>query len=360
MLICIPALVSAEDEQQEEEQEEEQVFDDDDYYAKDEYYANTTGGGNEEWYMVLVFSLFFGFFITLFGAFIGYFSVLEDSLMRRYKRDGTSVFAKVVSSEFARGGGQVSLFTKQRDNPEYIAFCEYNCKMTEHYTVRIRKQFKSRQSDFSSNPRPGTEGMLLSIKVALSKSRSKQSAAQQQQQPYYATNYDGTINDNNTTNFCGDEDPWQLDLNPIGEGTNRHDLELLFLPDKERSAYPRKQVERACSLRYRLSTIGLVTFGLALAAFCTRLAANDVLALEHGAHRIIGWYAIAVFLMLIFLEVPLIHYCCHTIFVDALREEYLESGEYIPLQCDDSSISSGSDMYLCMSPHNLSAASSIV
>lgn len=343
LMLCIPSLSIAEDESQaEEEASVEDVFDD------DTYYTHNNDVDNEEWYMVLVFSLFFGFFITLFGAFIGYFSALEDSLMRRYKREGTVIFANVASTEFARGGGQVAIFTKQRDNPEYIAFCEYNCKMRENYTVRIRKQLKARQADFSSNPRPGTEGMLLSIRMQINR---EQSASQQ---PYYATADDccGAVEDARNLNL----DPWQDDPIPFGDVADRQFLELLLLPDHERSAYPRKQVDRACSIRYRLSTIGLVAFDLALAAFCTRLAANDVLALEHGGHRIIGWYAIASFLLLILLEVPLIHYFCHDNFVDSLREEYLESGDYIPLQCDDSSLSSGSDMYLSNAPQSLSAS----
>eukprot|EP00545_Synedropsis_sp_CCMP1620_P008336 CAMPEP_0119028804 /NCGR_PEP_ID=MMETSP1176-20130426/39558_1 /TAXON_ID=265551 /ORGANISM="Synedropsis recta cf, Strain CCMP1620" /LENGTH=220 /DNA_ID=CAMNT_0006985027 /DNA_START=141 /DNA_END=799 /DNA_ORIENTATION=+ len=218
LLICMPSFSIAEDEQA-EEQEAEDVFDD------DAYSKSSSDGDNEEWYMVLVFSLLFGLFITLFGAFIGYFSVLEDSLMRRYKREATSIFANVASSEFARGGGQVAIFTKQRDNPEYIAFCEYDCKMTENYTVRIRKQLKARQSDFSSNPRPGTEGMLLSIKMQVSQEQSKQTLPSLQ--PYYAAAA-ATAGDNN---FCVDteDDPWRLDPNPIGGIQDRQFLELLLL-----------------------------------------------------------------------------------------------------------------------------------
>lgn len=321
LLLSLPRSM-AENVNEDLEDEQEDVFDDDSFRKTEP---------NEEWYMVLVFSLFFGFSITLFGSFVGYFSVLEDILMRRYKKEGISIFADVMSSEFARGGGKVAIFTKQRDNPEYIAFCEYNCNLAKDYTVRIRKQVKAKQSDFSANPRPGTEGMLLSIRLAVSREAPEL--------------YTELANPEDPC--CGGnelEDPWNEGAPIADEG--RHFLELLILPGHERSAYPRRQVERACSIRYRLSTIGLVVFDLALAAFCTLLAANDVLALEHDGQKLIGWYAIAIFFLFFILQVPLIHYYCHQTFVDALKEEYLENGEYVPMPDDLSSLSSGSDMYL--------------
>ena len=311
-----------------EEEVEKDVFDDDSYIDPKE----------DAWYMVLVLSLLFGLFITLFGAFVGYFSMLEDSLMGLYMREGEPIFAKVVSSEFARGGGQVAIFTKQRDNPEYICFCEYD-RNTEGYTARIRKQCKAKASDFSSSPRPGTEGMLLSIKMATARQQ------QQQQQQVVGGDDDMFVEFSNPEDVCCnmDDDMWRS----VGAAADREYLELLILPNHERSAYPRKSVERACSTKYRLLTIGLVVCDLALAAFCTLWATNDVLGLEED-RRIIGWYAIAAFLVLIVLEVPMIHYCCHDMFLEALREEYLDNGEYVPLQDDASSLSSGSDMYLSM------------
>lgn len=325
LLLYLPVSMAENVNEDQEDDQEEDVFEDDDYYS----FRKKAPG--DEWYMVLLFSLLFGFIITLFGAVVGYFSVLEDSLMRRYKAEGTTIFADVTSSEFARGGGKVAIFTKQRDNPEYIAFCEYNCCLAKDYTVRIRKQVKAKQSDFSSNPRPGTEGMLLSIRLAVSRDAPDMYTE-------LATPDDPCCGGNEI------EDPWNE--GPLRDDEERRYLELLILPGHEKSAYPRKQVERAGSMRYRLSTIGLVVFDLALAAFCTLLAANDVLALEHDGQKIIGWYAIATFFIFFLCEVPLIHYWCHESFLDALKEEYLENGEYVPMPDDCSSLSSGSDMYL--------------
>ena len=318
LLVLCTSLAVAEDA------EGDEMFDDN--------VSSRGDSGNEEWYMVLLFSLLFGFFITLFGAFVGYFSVLEDSLMRRYKREGVIVCANVVSSEFARGGGKVAIFTKQRDNPEYIAFVEYDFRLAEHYTVRVRKQVKAKASDFVNTSAPG-KGTLIGLRLGISCARNAQRDA------YAELGYPEDT-------CCGNADDWKDDADVSQVPASRELLELLVLPDHERSGYPRMAVERACGLRYRLSTLGLVVFDLALAAFCTRLAANDVLALEHDTHRIIGWYAIATFLVLIALEVPLIHCCCHQVFDDALKEEYLESGDYVPLPHDDSSLSSGSDMFL--------------
>jgi hypothetical protein len=298
---------------------QEDVFDDDISPA----YKNE----EEEWYMVLIFSLGFGFVITLFGAFVGYFSILEDNLMRKYRREGILIYADVVSSEFARGGGQVAIFTKQRDNPEYIAFVEYNQQICANYTVRVRKQVKAKASDFRSSPQPGTTGMLLSIKLQDGNPSPQAGLAELTQDP------------------CGDD--WDgCSISAVD--VPRKFLEILVLPQYERSGYPLQQVERACSIRYRLSTIGLIAFIVVLAAYCTCSAANDVSDQEQNGNRVIGLYSIAAFVILISLQVPIIHCYCHSIFLDALKEEYLESGEFVPLPCDESSLSSGSDIFLSL------------
>mmetsp|Transcript_30305 Transcript_30305/g.34551 ORF Transcript_30305/g.34551 Transcript_30305/m.34551 type:complete len:337 (-) Transcript_30305:628-1638(-) len=285
----------------------------------------------QEWYIVFAFSLFFGFFISLFGAFIGYFSVLEDALIRKYREEGILIYGNVVSTEYARGGGNAVL-SKQKENSEYIVFVEYDFKMRDDYEVRIRKQMKAKASDFRNAVDPGKEGRRLDSLEPSNKSPHKSPISNMD---FLKIEYSGP------GEFI-DEDPWRLfgSCSAQGAVSARRYLELLILPGYERSAYPRNQIDRACSLRYRLSTIGLVLFDLALAAFCTRLAANDVLSLEHEEHRIIGWYAILTFLILLVLELPLIHFCSYQVFVDALKEEYIEHGEYVPLMCNSSSLSS--------------------
>jgi hypothetical protein len=312
--------------------EGEDVFDDDAYNRKASH-----GGDDDAWYMVLVFSLLFGLFLTFFGSFLGYFSFMEDNLMRRYLREGESLVARVVTSEFVRGGGGQVLvwFTHshntnnarpyRRDNSEYMCICEYDRKLAEYYTVRIRKQCKAKAWDFLSTPKPGTEGMLLSIKSVFTVQPEITTTASQEDRLFQLTN-----TQEGTTDCCGEDDElWGMENN-YHELPDRHFLEMLILPTHDRSAYPKKAIERICSTRYRLSTIGLIFFDLALAAFSTCWAIKEVMSLD-GDRRIIGWYFVFAFLGFVFLEVPLIHCCCHALLLDALREEYLDNGDYIPL-----------------------------
>ena len=328
--------------------EGEDVFDDDTYNRK-----ASNGSDDDAWYMVLIFSLLFGLFLTFFRAFLGYFSFMEDNLMRRYLREGETIVARVVTSDFVRGGGGQVLvwFTHThnthgrpypRDNSEYMCICEYDRKLAEYYTVRIRKQCKAKAWDFLSNPKPGTEGMLLSIKSVTPIQPEITTTASQEERLIELTKHE-----EGATVCCGDdEELWGVEPH-YNELPHRHFLEMLILPTHDRSAYPKKAIERICSTRYRLSTLGLIVFDLALAAFSTCWAIKEVMSLD-GDRRIVGSYVVIAFLVLVVLEVPLIHCCCHALLLDALREEYLDNGDYIPLQDDASSLSSGSDRYLSM------------
>lgn len=282
----------------------------------------------DEWYMVLIFSLLFGFFISLFGAFVGYFALLEDALMRQYRDKGELVKAEVVSVLLARG---LRHGRRGKPNPEYIVLVEYNRVIAISGVVRIRKQVKARESDFG---KPCYPGLPTTIKT-----HGLPTAATGDEGDEWCMRY-VNLDDKTPERIDYRTDPTTI--------PNYQFLELLVLQDHDRSGYPRHQVERACGLRYRLSTLVLVAFDLALAAFCTTLAANSVLDREEQEKRI-GLHAIVGFVILISLEVPLIHLLLHRVFANVLRHEYLENGEYLHVPCGNSSISSGSDVYLSQS-----------
>ena len=306
----------------------------------------------EEWYMVLVFSLLFGFFITLFGTAVGYFSYLEDSLLRRYRDEGETITARVVSVEFARAGGRQGLLWggAGKDDPEYNLFVEYDRHLRDTYLVRIRKQVKARLSDFSTplpphttTPSPKPSGIFQTPpRVAPFVESPKQQQQQHQHQHLNPPQKDWF-------------EQYSLQNTSVSASSlvaTHHLLELLVLPGHEKSGFPKNQIHRSCGLRYRLSTVSLIAFDFALAAFCTWLAATSGLDLDID-HRRIGWYAFAAFFLLILLELPCVYLTMHEMFVQALLDEYLENGEYIHLPCDDSTISSKSDMYLSHEPVGL-------
>ena len=124
-------------------------------------------------------------------------------------------------------------------------------------------------------------------------------------------------------------------------------LELLVLKGKAKSGYPKRQLERAGTLRYRLSTVGLVLANFLLSLFCFRMAANSVQAQEDDKERSIGWTIFCSFVALTVLEVPLLHCFFNNMLQQLLEEEYFETADLVPTNRDDSTLSShGSDMYL--------------
>mmetsp|Transcript_14408 Transcript_14408/g.21975 ORF Transcript_14408/g.21975 Transcript_14408/m.21975 type:complete len:190 (+) Transcript_14408:1-570(+) len=134
-----------------------------------------------------------------------------------------------------------------------------------------------------------------------------------------------------------------------GQAKAEATVELYVLPGYPRSGMPVKQVERTCSTAYRVSTSVLILLNLGLAIFCTQLASNALMSLEDEVHSLIGWYAVAIFGILVILEMPVIYFFLDSWFKDALRDEYLESGDFMPMHYDDSSMSTAaSDVFLSM------------
>lgn len=384
----------------------------------------------EEWYMVLIYSLLFGFFISFFGAVVGYFSLLEDDLFKRYRREGDIVYAQVVSYEFTRRGADVKCCdvhaltsmasqkvanTEQhRSNFEYVVVVEYERKGLDPHKSRIRKRVKAQEGDFiEKDQHQDVEEYAEYSRMSPATERSPNGSQHHQSLPSHkplprhpkpspsvssSQKKNPELSDNNrpllhgapeTILVTGSRDglDWitprpssssaaaaVVDVSMMDSCSklrnsishqieNMEDLsmvrrpnfellELYVLADYPKSGLPRRFVDRACSLRYRLSTLGLMVFDLALVAFCIKLAANAVLDLPDHHQRMIGWYAMFSFLILLALEVPLIHWLLRSWLESALREEYLEHADFAPWEQidEDSSLSSAeSDAYLYLS-----------
>ena len=313
----------------------------------------------EEWYMVLVFSLLFGFFITLFGTLVGYFALMEDRLFRRYRDEGETIRASVVSVQYRnhavhRRGPSL--------DPECTVFVEYVRNLSDGYMVRIRKQVKARRSDFwSSFPRRGMPTFLMSASTLTEKNEDdigtngngkdkvtdQGKDSEHANRPISPLSFQGGVVSLDFGNDDNQEDRTiALTASQFSEAQiGQQYLELLILPGHARSGFPKKQVHRSCGLRYRLPTLGLIAFKFALAALCAWLAANAALDLDVEQQRI-ATYSIAVFVVVILMEVPLIHWTLSPCVTEVLKDEYLNSGEFMPMQCDDSTISSHDDAYL--------------
>jgi hypothetical protein len=296
----------------------------------------------EAWYMILVLSLLFGFFISAFGCVLGYFSLLEDKLMRHYQLEGKTIMAEIVSSTLVRSGDHVAapadcgIIPATKSNPttsgrdvisaEFVCFCEYDWQLTEGYKVRIRKQCKVKSQDFVSSP-PSSSSIPNSPRKG------------------FPTK--------NEYMLCDSVDE-RLD------SSDRELVEMLILPGYERSALPKSVIERACNLQYRLYTMGLLIFQLLLVSLCLAWAISDVQSLQHDIQRTIGWWSIVAFLVSVFLVLALVPFCGHQILVDALVEEYLNNGEYVPRNEDSFSLGSqNSDTRFSFSRHTRTSSSFI-
>jgi hypothetical protein len=290
--------------------------------------------GEEDRFVVLILSLLFGFIIIFVGSTIIYFFLQEDSLMRRYRKEGEVVRATVMMAAFARGGDEVEFCTETKTQSEFIVFVEYDWPFAKDYMVRVRKQVKSRQDDFVALARIGSPSMMhISINTML------HGGTQMTMSPTHVLdqhlNGSGAI----TTDFSNFShmQPESTD-HAIFRG--HYFLDLLVLPGYVRSGHPQKSVERSCSPRSQMSTATLLLFTLLLATFCAILAAQAVSGIADEHEQSLGYNAIRVFLVLIVLQVPLVHVFLHSVMVDALRDEYLERGELVPMDRGSSSISS--------------------
>ena len=319
-------------------------------YNQDLEGVNLIGDINDEeidndWYMILLFSLIFGFVITLFGTGLVYFSLQEDALMRRYRDEGEIVRATVMAATFVRSGDVGGCCSQRKAPPELIAFVEYNRILAKNYTVRVRKQVKVREDDLITPAMIGMSGCMMNIRVNVGRDKT---TFPQKGETHFDENgqiYTTTPSDlsGGAPALLGPDEQIHSDPNI---GAEQRLLDVLVLPYHVQSAYPKKRIERACSFQSKLSTSILIGFIVVLATFCTALALDAVLGMEDEHRKRIGCYAIGTLVVLIVLEVPLIHFCLHSLFADTLRAEYLERGEFVPIdEGGSSSLSSkGSDM----------------
>lgn len=290
--------------------------------------ASTNVG--DETYITISFSAFLAFCILSVVATIGYFSILEDRLMKRYLEEGMLVEAVVKSADFARGGnaGQwESRFASTKQNrmeTEYVLFVEYDRPIAEgSYMTRIRKQIKAKEADINrpSHYTYSVDGHEESVHL------------------------DSPIQVQKMLQLLHDGD------NVMNEGLGT--IEMLVMPDFHKSGVSRRQVELANAPTARLSLIALIISGVGLALFCVRLAAKAIsesqISDKTEDTNLVTFYMIGIFLVLLVLEILLVHCCMKKMFVEALEEEYLKGGDLVvPTEGDqdDSSLSTGSDFFL--------------
>jgi hypothetical protein len=309
------------------------------------------GFGEDGWILVVVMSLLFAFCISLFGSVLGYISFVDDAIMKRYQDEAFVVEADIHSTEFARGAGHNgSLLCFEGNQREYCVTVEYDQIISESYRIRIQKQIRALESDFKNPDHPEPNNPNTSGDAAKAAKRLDPEAPvvdpeslvkkDKKQQPPIIVNQESFFR-----KFLYDH----------------RKVELLVLNNKPKSGFPREQLDRRLSLRYRLSSLAFVISTIFLALFCFRMAIRTITEEEDAQHRLSGWIAVWVFVALIVMQIPCIHILMHTTLRDALEEEYFELAELVPTGLDDhSTLSSGSDMFLSTIGPQRSGLSSIM
>jgi hypothetical protein len=282
-----------------------------------------------DWIMVVLMPLLFALCVSFLGTVVGCVAALEDSIMKRYYEEGQIVHAKLISTEFARGGKESGGRACISDNHiEYTAVVEYDRMTSTEYRIKVRKQLRARESDFISPCHP--ELNVFKSPKGKHKTRSPKIEIQVDTEALQKNDHLQASQEIFFRKFA----------------VENRTLELLVLPEHPKSGFPHNAVERAGSLRYRSTTLSLAVANMLMAAFSLRMSARKVSEVENGEQRRIAWTIFWIFVGLIVLQMPVIYCLLNTFLKKSVEEEYYELGELGPTAQDDSSLSSRTDSYL--------------
>ena len=321
----------------------------DDFETYDDFVGYNSGNtDNPDWFIVFILSLLFGFCFTFCGSIIAYFSLKEDRLMRDYKNFGQIAQGDIMSAESVRNHGM--WFSSSHKLNEYLVYVEYTHLISDNYPIRVRKKLRVQESDFRKRDIP-MSALNIDTSEIVDENLSRVDFSYQQARMSSKKN-DHRIS---CRNSFGDESA----SGPIiGLNIHRSDhfgifgtyvIDVMVLPEFPLSAYPRNSVLRNCGVKYRFMTFALIFFELLLAAISAIFAIQTIKNLEDGRDRDIAWYGIGFFTLLLILQVPFIVIFFNSMMEQTLRDEYLTTGEIVPSNFDDSTISSSSDVFLMMS-----------
>jgi hypothetical protein len=282
-----------------------------------------------DWIMGVLISLLFALCASFLGGTLGCLAELEDSIMKRYYEEGQVVLAKIISTAFARGSKPSGGGACISDNHiEYTAVVEYDRMTSTDYRIRVRKQLRLRESDVISCPPE-----LNSFKT--SKGKFKKSSHKVEIQVDTEA-----LQKNDHLEACQEIFFQKFTL-------ENRTLELLVLPEHPKSGYPRNEVERAGSLRYRTTILSLLVANMLLTAYFLRMSTRKISEQEDEELRRIAWTIFWIFVVLIVLQMPVIYCLLNTLLKKSVEEEYYELGEMEPTAQDDSSLSTRTDSHLC-------------
>jgi hypothetical protein len=244
------------------------------------------------------------FGISLLGMILAYYSLLEDSLMRQYKKEGVLVHATVLHHCLARVPSTAEEENQQPEEnveQEYIVTVEYTAPDSD---AQVIKKAKVLGSDFLQE-----EIMLPSLTSVKDR-----------------TNVVVEIAASADTSF---------DL--FDQEASLPKLVYLVLPDYKKSGLPQGQAQRMTGLDYLLPSILMVLAMLGLSALFLCIALK-------GIHSLV---LLEIIFALLVMDGLLVYSCLKSSMHKMMQEEYLDKGTLI--NGDASTISTGDgDSYMLM------------
>ena len=268
-------------------------------------------------YIIGGFCVLIAILMSFMAVTIGYYSWLEDGLMKDYFQNAVVHEATVLTAEFSRAATttkpNAACVPKEPGQSEYVARVEYRVTIPKsRQKLMIRKQVKVFASDFKASSEASSSDIPNAIAIE------------------FAGSFTIPTDDHH-------------DLESVVQG---QEVEVLVMPGYSRSGLPRSQVLRTCSLSYRLPTLGLLVFLLLMACVCFFLGVK--LSPEEVRPAGVAAYQLALLTMatVVLAEVSLVVGCWGKGMSEGVKQIYLEGGEYVRISHDDTTISSGDDSYL--------------
>lgn len=269
-------------------------------------------------HIIGLFCILIAVLMSFIAVVIGYYSWLEDILMKDYLQSAVIHEATVLTAEFSRAATTTKPTSscvpdESATQSEYVARVEYRVSVpkTKQKTI-VRKQVKVFASDFKKASGGSSSDIPHAIAIE------------------FAASFPVHLTDDH-------------DLESVVQG---QEVEVLVMPDFSRSGLPRSQVMRTCSLSYRLPTIGFLVFLLVMAGACFYLGV--ILSPEElrPAALAIHHLALLVWVVVVLTEISLVVGVWGSSMNDGVKQIYLEGGDYVRISHDDTTISSGDDSYL--------------
>lgn len=288
-----------------------------------------------------VASMSFAFLIAFIASIFGYMAFLDHCIMKRYKYEGATIEAAVISTEVAQSG------TVHRDiccggteQKECNVVVEYEQMLPSNDgRIKVRKKVGALESDFfhpdhhrerNVKTNPLAADTLLSLDSVLSPSQDEGDLEAGKGGP-------------NKTTIIFNQDPFFQTC-----VVEERKLQMLVIEGMPKSGFPLQEHTRRMNFQYRLPSNFFLGLAFLTTIFCIHVGARLLFELveSRDLRREVAMMLIIGFVAAILLQLPCIHFTMNQAFQRMLEEEYFEKSGLTRTVPDDSTLSSKSDAYL--------------